>query len=58
MHRHYFGYNTAVSVASDALDRLHTTGETHHRLMVLEVMGRYAGWIALDLPYQEEQILH
>ena len=43
-----FGYNTAVSVASDALDRLHTTGETHHRLMVLEVMGRYAGWIALE----------
>ena len=43
-----FGYNTAVSVASDALDRLHTTGETHHRIMVLEVMGRYAGWIALE----------
>ena len=38
-----FGYNTAVSV-----DRLHTTGETHHRIMVLEVMGRYAGWIALE----------
>ena len=43
-----FGYNTAVSVASDALDRLHTTGETHHRIMVLEVMGRYSGWIALE----------
>ena len=43
-----FGYNTAVSVASEALDRLHTTGETHHRIMVLEVMGRYAGWIALE----------
>ncbi len=43
-----FGYNTAVSVAADALDRLHTTGETHHRIMVLEVMGRYAGWIALE----------
>ena len=43
-----FGYNTAVSVASDALDRLHTTGEAHHRIMVLEVMGRYAGWIALE----------
>ena len=40
-----FGYNTAVSVAAD---RLHTTGETHHRIMVLEVMGRYAGWIALE----------
>ena len=43
-----FGYNTAVSVATEALDRLHTTGETHHRVMVLEVMGRYAGWIALE----------
>ena len=43
-----FGYNTAVSVAAEALDRLHTTAETHHRIMVLEVMGRYAGWIALE----------
>ena len=43
-----FGYNTAVSVAMEALDRLHTTGETHNRIMVLEVMGRYAGWIALE----------
>ena len=43
-----FGYNTAVSVATEALDRLHTTGETHHRIMILEVMGRYAGWIALE----------
>lgn len=43
-----FGYNTAVSIASDAIDRLHTTGETHHRIMILEVMGRYAGWIALE----------
>lgn len=43
-----FGYNTAVSVATEALDRLHTTGETHNRIMVLEVMGRYAGWIALE----------
>lgn len=43
-----FGYNTAVSVASEALDRLHSTAETHHRIMVLEVMGRYAGWIALE----------
>ncbi|MEG6587008.1 6-phosphofructokinase [Dendrosporobacter sp. 1207_IL3150] len=42
-----FGFDTAVSVASDALDRLHTTAESHHRVMVLEVMGRYAGWIAL-----------
>ena len=43
-----FGYNTAVSVATEAIDRLHSTGETHHRIMVLEVMGRYAGWIALE----------
>ncbi len=43
-----FGYNTAVSVAQEALDRLHTTAETHHRIMCLEVMGRYAGWIALE----------
>ena len=43
-----FGYNTAVSVAMEALDRLHSTGETHHRIMILEVMGRYAGWIALE----------
>ena len=43
-----FGYNTAVSVATDAIDRLHTTAETHNRIMVLEVMGRFAGWIALE----------
>ena len=43
-----FGYNTAVSVATEALDRLHTTAETHNRIMVLEVMGRYAGWITLE----------
>ena len=43
-----FGYNTAVSVAAEALDRLHTTAETHRRIMVLEVMGREAGWIALE----------
>ena len=43
-----FGYNTAVSVAAEAIDRLHTTAETHHRIMVLEVMGREAGWIALE----------
>lgn len=42
-----FGFNTAVSTASDALDKLHTTAESHHRVMILEVMGRYAGWIAL-----------
>ena len=43
-----FGYNTAVSVAAEALDRLHSTAESHHRIMILEVMGRYAGWIALE----------
>ena len=43
-----FGYNTAVSVATEALDRLHSTAESHHRIMLLEVMGRYAGWIALE----------
>ena len=43
-----FGYETAVAVATDAIDRLHTTAETHHRVMVLEVMGRFAGWIALE----------
>ena len=43
-----FGYNTAVSVATDAIDRLHSTAETHNRIMCLEVMGRYAGWIALE----------
>jgi phosphofructokinase-like protein len=43
-----FGFNTAVSIATDALDRLHTTAESHHRVMVVEVMGRHAGWIALE----------
>ena len=43
-----FGYNTAVSVATDAIDRLHTTAETHNRIICLEVMGRFAGWIALE----------
>jgi 6-phosphofructokinase 1 len=43
-----FGFNTAVSIATEALDRLHTTAESHHRVMVVEVMGRHAGWIALE----------
>jgi ATP-dependent phosphofructokinase / diphosphate-dependent phosphofructokinase len=43
-----FGYNTALETATDALDKLHSTAESHHRIMVLEVMGRYAGWIALE----------
>ena len=42
-----FGFDSAVSCATDALDRLHTTAESHNRVMVLEVMGRYAGWIAV-----------
>lgn len=42
-----FGFDTAVAVATEALDRLHTTAQSHHRIMCLEVMGRYAGWIAL-----------
>jgi ATP-dependent phosphofructokinase / diphosphate-dependent phosphofructokinase len=42
-----FGFDSAVACATDALDRLHTTAESHNRVMILEVMGRYAGWIAL-----------
>ena len=41
-----FGFQTAVQIATDAIDRLHTTAESHHRVMVVEVMGRHAGWIA------------
>jgi 6-phosphofructokinase 1 len=41
-----FGFNTAVQICTDALDRLHTTAESHNRVIVLEVMGRHAGWIA------------
>jgi len=43
-----FGYQTAVAIACEALDRLHTTAESHHRVIILEVMGRYTGWIALE----------
>ncbi|MBI1922500.1 MAG: 6-phosphofructokinase [Geobacter sp.] len=43
-----FGYNTALETATDALDKLHSTAESHHRVMIMEVMGRYAGWIALE----------
>src|SRR6266511_1842250 len=42
-----FGFDTALQVATEAIDRLHTTAESHHRILVLEVMGRHAGWIAL-----------
>jgi 6-phosphofructokinase 1 len=41
-----FGFNTAVQIATDAIDRLHTTAESHNRVIVVEVMGRHAGWIA------------
>jgi phosphofructokinase-like protein len=65
-----FGFDTAVSTATDALDRLHTTAESHHRIMFLEVMGRNAGWIAIhsglaggadvilipEIPYDLEKI--
>ncbi len=65
-----FGFDTAVSFATDAIDRLHTTAEAHHRVMVVEVMGRYAGWIALhagvaggadailipEIPYDPEKV--
>lgn len=43
-----FGFMTAVDTATDAIDKLHSTAESHHRVMILEVMGRYAGWIALE----------
>ncbi|MEP6695512.1 MAG: 6-phosphofructokinase [Pseudonocardiales bacterium] len=42
-----FGFDTAVTIAMEAIDRLHTTAESHHRVLVVEVMGRHAGWIAL-----------
>jgi len=65
-----FGFDTAVSFAADAIDRLHTTAEAHKRIMVVEVMGRYAGWIALqagiaggadvillpEIPYDPEKV--
>ncbi|HVZ80450.1 MAG TPA: ATP-dependent 6-phosphofructokinase [bacterium] len=65
-----FGYDTAVSVASEAIDRLHTVAASHHRVMVVEVMGRNAGWLALgagmasggdiillpELPYDEWKV--
>jgi phosphofructokinase-like protein len=66
-----FGFHTAVAVATDAVDRLHTTAESHDRVMILEVMGRNAGWIALysgiaggadiilvpEMPYRPEEIV-
>lgn len=66
-----FGFDTALNTAMEALDKLHTTAESHHRVMVLEVMGRYAGWIALaagiaggadvilipEIPYQISRVV-
>lgn len=66
-----FGFDTAVQIVSDAIDRLHTTGQSHHRVMVVETMGRYAGWLALyggvagggdvilipEIPYDLDQII-
>ncbi|MDP8265552.1 MAG: ATP-dependent 6-phosphofructokinase [Candidatus Aceula meridiana] len=43
-----FGFDTAVNIATECIDRLHTTAESHHRIMVAEVMGRYTGWVALE----------
>ena len=43
-----FGFDTAINIATEAIDRLHTTAESHHRIMVVEVMGRHAGWIAVE----------
>ena len=43
-----FGFDTALNIATTAVDKLHSTAEAHHRIMVIEVMGRYAGWIALE----------
>jgi 6-phosphofructokinase 1 len=65
-----FGYDTAVSVATEAVDRLHTVADSHHRVMIIEVMGRYAGWLALgagiagggdiilipEIPYDEKKV--
>lgn len=66
-----FGFDTALTTATEALDKLHTTAESHHRVMILEVMGRYAGWIALtagiaggadvilipEIPYQINKVV-
>lgn len=65
-----FGFDSALSVATDAVDRIHTTAEAHHRVMIIETMGRYAGWIALrsciagggdicllpEIPYNDEAV--
>ena len=66
-----FGFDSALNVATEAVDRLHSTAESHHRVMILEVMGRYAGWIGLrsgiagggdvilipEIPYELDKVL-
>ena len=65
-----FGHDSAVATATDAIEKLHTTGQSHHRVMVVELMGRYAGWLALasgiagggdiilipEIPYDMEKV--
>jgi 6-phosphofructokinase 1 len=67
-----FGFDTAISIVTEAIDRLHTTAESHHRVIVVEVMGRHAGWIATiagiaggadeilipEVPFDMEEICH
>jgi 6-phosphofructokinase 1 len=67
-----FGFDTAVANATDAIDKIHTTAQSHHRVMVVETMGRYAGWIALysglagggdvilipEIPYDLNKVTH
>ncbi len=66
-----FGHDTAVSVATEAIDRLHTVADSHHRVIIVEIMGRYAGWLALrsgiagggdiilipEIPYHEKKVV-
>lgn len=67
-----FGFDSALAVATEAIDRLHTTAQSHHRVMIIETMGRYAGWIALrsaiagggdivlipEIPYSDDVIVN
>lgn len=66
-----FGYDTAMTTAAEAIDKIHTTAQSHHRVMIVEIMGRYAGWLALgagiaagadiilipEIPYDLEKII-
>lgn len=66
-----FGFDTAVTVATEAIDRLHSVADSHHRVIIVEVMGRYAGWLALgsgiagggdiilipEIPYEEKRVV-